>query len=223
LSDETLFRMGIGKRVLRRDLFYAVRGTVPLYSANVEVGKEHGFVAISNLNDFSHPSLLWSIDSDFNMTVRETDEVFATTDHCGRLEILNNQLDPAYCHAAIIYGYGRLYGFDRVTRPSLTRMKKVTFRVPANPDGTFDLDAQRALAREYTAILEAVDDAKTSLSEIVELKPRAELPGDAADLGDWENVADVRTARARLIEIETNPEKVLRGAALEKKLKQWQA
>lgn len=195
LADKSLFHMSIGKRVLKRDLFRKQLGSVPLYSANVEVGKEHGFIEKSNLTDFSRASLLWSIDSDFNMTVRQPGEIFATTDHAGRLEILDFKLDPVYCHAAIVYGYGRLYGFDRVTRPSLTRMKKVTFRVPVTPDGDFDLEAQRALANEYMAIQDAVDDAKTNLEQLAGMKPRADLPPDATDIGDKETREDTKMVR----------------------------
>ena len=183
LSDKTLFRMSIGKRVLKKTLFYAKRGTVPLYSANVELGKEHGWIEQSNLKDFCHPSLLWSIDSDFNMTSRAAGDVFATTDHCGRIEIVSNDLDPVYCQAAIVYGFGRTYGFDRVTRPSLRRMAAVTFKVPIRVDGAFDLEAQRDLAKEFSAIQEAVDDAKKGLEAISDLKPRADLPKDAKDMG----------------------------------------
>ncbi|MGA7631275.1 MAG: N-6 DNA methylase [Terriglobales bacterium] len=214
LDDNTLFRMSIGKRVLKRDLFYASGGSVPLYSANVEVGKEHGFVRESNLSDFSKPSLLWSIDSDFNMTVRQRGEMFATTDHCGRTEILDDNLDAVYCQAAIVYGFGRLFGFDRVTRPSLTRMKNVTFRVPVTPDGSFDLEAQQALANEYAAILDAVDDAKSGLEQIADLKPRAELPEDAVDLGERQSPDDAEIARLRLQQIEQNPDTLKSGSEL---------
>jgi type I restriction-modification system DNA methylase subunit len=183
LADKTLFRMGIGKRVLKKTLFYAKRGSIPLYSANVEVGKEHGWVEKSNVKDFSHPSLLWSIDSDFNMTARGAGDLFATTDHCGRIEILSEDLDPVYCQAAITYGFGRTYGFDRVTRPSLRRMAAVTFKVPVKDDGTFDLEAQRDLAQEFSAIQDAVDDATKGLEAICDLKPKADLPKDAQDMG----------------------------------------
>ena len=76
-----------------------------------------------------------------------------------------------------------MFGFDRVTRPSLTRMKKVTLRVPVNDDGSFDLEAQRDLSREYVAIANAVHGAETSLGVVKGLKPRAELPEEAEDLG----------------------------------------
>jgi type I restriction enzyme M protein len=220
LDDRTLFTMGIGARVLKRDMHGTTPGPVPLYSANVEVGKEHGFIAESNLTDFSRPSLLWSIDSDFNMSVRDVGTVFATTDHCGRLEILADDLDPVYCRAAITYGYGRQFGFDRVTRPSLQRMKKVTFRVPVKDDGTFDMEAQRALAGEYTAVLEAVEDVKASLTQITELMPRADIPADALDIGTMEDFADLHIAKKRLKQIAANPELLVSGKELKARMSQ---
>jgi type I restriction-modification system DNA methylase subunit len=181
LSDKRYFRMSIGKRVLKKELFHAERGSIPLYSANVEPGKEHGWVKESNITDFSHPSLLWSIDSDFNISVRKAGEVFATTDHCGRLEILDPNLDPFYCQAAIVYGYGRTYGFDRVMRPSIRRMENVTLRVPVKADFSFDIESQKELGNEFLAVQEAVAVASDSLGSIKELKPKSDIPGTAKD------------------------------------------
>ena len=181
LGDPKHFRMSIGKRVTHKQLRELAKGEVPLYSANVDPGKEHGWIEGSNISDFSQPSILWSIDSDFNMSVREPGEVFATTDHCGRLEILDSKLDPEYCKAAIQFGYGRLFGFDRVSRPSLQRMKKVTFTVPINEMGNFDLAAQRGLSREHIAISNAVQVAETRLEYFKGLKPLAEIPSEDAE------------------------------------------
>lgn len=234
LSDARYFRMSIGKRVLRKDLFHAKPGKVPLYSANVEAGNEHGWIEKSNVEDFSNPSILWSIDSDFNISVRNKDEKFATTDHCGRLEVLDTSLDPAYCQAAIVYGYGRTYGFDRVTRPSITRMRKVTLRVPVKADGSFDLDAQRDLSKEFIAVQEAVRGVGDSLEIIKDLKPRADLPKDAEDLGMQpglmtaretrhrrltdEDRRDAEIALERLKEIETDPPRLVSSKKLKAKL-----
>jgi len=232
LSDVRYFRMSIGERVLKKDL-RTTGGKVPLYSANVEVGKEHGWIKKSNIENFSRPSLLWSIDSDFNMTVRNAGDVFGTTDHAGRLEILDSNLDPAYCQAAIVYGYGRTYGFDRVMRPSITRMKKVTLRVPVKADGTFDLEAQCDLAKEFVAIQEAVRAASESLETIKDLKPRADIPKEAVDLGfqpggiaqprhphrlSKEDRRDTEIAKMRLKQIEADPNCLISGDDLDKKL-----
>jgi hypothetical protein len=62
-------------------------------------------------------------------------------------------------------------------------MQKVSLRVPIKEDGTFDLQAQRALAMEFVAVQDAVRAASTSLETISELKPRADLPQGAKDLG----------------------------------------
>lgn len=235
LHDQRYFRMSIGKRVLKKELFRADKGKIPLYSANVEPGKEHGWIKESNIADFSRPSLLWSIDSDFNISVRKMDEKFATTDHCGRLEILDANLDPDYCQAAIVYGYGRTFGFDRVTRPSLERMAKVTLRVPINEDGAFDLYAQHDLAREYVAIGDAVQGAEDSLQSLKELKPRADLPNDAQDLGPQpgakvqetrysrrsqeEGEHDAGIAKKRLRQIWVDPKRLISGEKLKVRLK----
>jgi type I restriction enzyme M protein len=176
LSDKTLFKMSIGKRVLHKDLFYMVGGPVPLYSANVERGKEHGWIHESNLADFDNPSLLWSIDSDFNMTIRMPGEVFATTDHCGRLELLAVGLDPEYCRAAITYGFATTFGFDRVLRPSLGRMKDVTIEVPIDAAGRFDLTAQRSLVAPYLAVSRVLDSLKVRLSAFNDMSAALNLP-----------------------------------------------
>ncbi len=237
LSDARYFRMSIGERVLKKDLFRAEPGKIPLYSANFESGREHGWVKQSNIKDFSHPSVLWSIDNtNFNVATRNIDEVFAATDHCGRLEILDPHLDAEYCQAAIVYGYGRTYGFDRVTRPSITRMRRVTLRVPVKPDGSFDLEAQRNLAREFVAIQDAVRIASDSLETIKELKPRADIPKDAEDLGPQpgkiesqsryrrqlskQDRRDAEIATTRLKKIAANPKHLVSGAALEAKLEE---
>jgi type I restriction enzyme M protein len=226
LADSRYFRMSIGERVLKRDLFNNSKGEIPLYSANVEPGNEHGWVKESNIADFENPSLLWSIDSDFNMSVRHAGKAFATTDHAGRLEIVDGNLDPAYCQAAIVYGYGRAFGFDRVVRPSITRMKKVTLRVPIRPDGSFDLEAQQELAKEFVAVQAAVRSAGDNLESIIDMKPRADLPSDAEDIGiqppsqplSHHDARDLEIAHERLESIRTGRTLVVSGDVLEKRL-----
>ncbi len=233
LSDARFFRMSIGERVLKRDLFGVEEGEIPLYSANVEPGSEHGWVHKSNLTDFGRPSLLWSIDSDFNISVRDAGDLFATTDHCGRLEILTPDLDPYYCQAAIIYGYGRTFGFDRVTRPSLKRMRQVTLRVPIKADGTFDLNAQRELANEFTNIKDAIRAVADSLDAIVGLRPKVEIPKEAEDVGfnvvvsapktaaekaEAEDADDLSIAVTRLRGLAAGTSKKVTGKALRDRL-----
>jgi len=145
LSDPRLFRLSIGKRVLKRELFDKGDGPIPLYSANV--GEPFGHVHSSNITDFSHPSVLWGIDGNFQVAAKEAGVEFATTDHCGRIEIVDDRLDAGYCREAI--ALVRRHNFDRTLRPSLRRIKALEFEVPVGPDGKFDLASQKALASAY--------------------------------------------------------------------------
>lgn len=57
LGDVRLFRLSIGKRVLKKELFGRERGPIPLYSANV--AEPFGHIEESNIKKFSRPSVLW--------------------------------------------------------------------------------------------------------------------------------------------------------------------
>lgn len=141
LSDETTFSLSIGERVLRRD--YVANG-VPIYSANVLTPA--GLVEKSNLTSFAKPSILWGIDNtNFDWSYVPAGVEFATTDHCGRLQILDERLDPEY-----VFLYLQLtrepYGFDRVLRASLQNIRaEVSVVVPLNENGEPCLTRQRAI------------------------------------------------------------------------------
>ena len=94
----------------------------------------------------------------------------------------------------------------------------MTFRVPANPDGSFNLEAQQTLAKEYTAILDAISETKASMEGVVDLKPRAELPATASDLGDYSDLEEAKVAQIRLDEIKRSPQKLVQGERLRKRL-----
>lgn len=161
LGDERFFTLSIGKRVLRSE--HTETG-VPVYSANALL--PFGTVETSNLSHFEQPSLLWGIDGNFDWNIIPSGEVFATTDHCGRLQILNNKIDPDYVYWFLKSTRAR-YGFDRVYRASLQNMKaEVTVTLPIDvKSGEFCLKRQRSLAealrnREHarTASLAALED-----------------------------------------------------------------
>lgn len=172
LGDPALFRLSIGKRVLKRELFGRDEGPVPLYSANVT--RPFGHVERSNLEDFGNPSVLWGIDGDFHLTVKQAGVEFATTDHCGRIEILDDRLDPAYCRAAI--ALARAHGFDRTLRPSLRRIRGLEIAVPVDSTGELDPSRQRALASVYDSIVESLADAAERLESLAALQPEVAFP-----------------------------------------------
>lgn len=161
LGDGQFFALSIGKRVLRTD--HTETG-VPVFSANALV--PFGTVGASNLADFEKPSLLWGIDGNFAWNLIPAGEVFATTDHCGRLQIVNDRIDPDYVYR-FLWATRAGYGFDRVYRASLENIAaEVTVILPVDGgNGKFSLKKQRVLAellrnREQarTASLAAIED-----------------------------------------------------------------
>jgi len=183
LGDRARFRLSIGKRVLKQDLFGKPPGPIPLYSANVT--EPFGHVHDSNLEDFSHPSVLWGIDGDFQLAVKEAGVEFATTDHCGRIEILDGRIDPGYCRAAL--AGARAHGFDRTLRPSLRRVRELGVEIPIGPDGEPDRAAQRALAAAYDSVVGSLADAAKQLGSLaglqLDLTEGLMNSGDRADNG----------------------------------------
>lgn len=164
LGDALYFELSIGKRVLRGE--HQAEG-IPVYSANAI--HPFGFVEKSNLSGFDRPSLLWGIDGVFDWNLIPSGTVFATTDHCGRLQSHNENVDLEY-----VYWYLRStrerYGFDRVFRASLTNVKaEISVVFPTDSRGTPCIDKQRVLAeamrrreRARSVSLASIDDVMRS-------------------------------------------------------------
>ncbi len=144
LSDNDLFSMFIGKRLLKKDMRTS---GIPVYSASIET--TFGYVSQSNIDDFSKPALLWGIDWIFNWKLIPSNIEFATTDHCGVLHIKHADLDSKYIYYALNATKNQ-YGFDRTYRASLKNIRDtVTVFVPVREDGLFDVATQANLARKY--------------------------------------------------------------------------
>jgi hypothetical protein len=162
LSDETLFSTSIGDRVLVAE---HVEAGIPAYSANALV--PFGYVAESNVSDFARPSILWGIDGVFDVNLLSAGEAFATTDHCGRLQVLHDDIDPEYVYWHLKATRER-YGFDRVFRASLTNFRaEVEVAIPIDQEtGSFDLNAQRSLVTRMRALDQARRAVNMSLGEL---------------------------------------------------------
>jgi type I restriction-modification system DNA methylase subunit len=145
LGDEALFRLFIGKRVLRKDVT-ADTSKVPVYSANVF--EPMGYRDGSNIEDFEHPSILWGIDGNFAFSLIPPGTPFASTDHCGVIQILTPDLLPDFLLYAM---YVRRFeeSFDRSFRASLANMRRFVVTVPVDAAGAFDVQAQQELAVRY--------------------------------------------------------------------------
>lgn len=163
LSDTKYFSLSIGTRILKSE--QSSTG-VPVFSANAL--KPFGFVTQSNLEDFSKPSLLWGIDGNFDWNLIPSNHEFATTDHCGRLQLLDQSLDPEY-----VFWYLRLTkdsnGFDRVYRASLENVRAdVTVNVPCDSSGKqFSLARQREVAMSVGARETSREKALAALKEVL--------------------------------------------------------
>lgn len=169
LSDSTIFQLSIGERVLKKD---HVDTGVPVYSANAR--HPFGTIPTSNLADFSQPSLLWGIDGIFDWSLIEAGVEFATTDHCGRLQILADDIDPEYLLYYLRATRSR-YGFDRVYRASLGNVRAtVSVDIPCDVDEKFDLPRQRAIAKEIKARESAKETALNMLGEVIRARVLAD-------------------------------------------------
>lgn len=164
LGDSSLFRLFIGKRVVKRELSM-ISGDIPLYSANVF--EPFGWIKTSNVNGFDHPTILWAIDGNFDFNLIQQGEVFATTDHCGAIQILDPMLIPEYVLYALV-AKAREESFNRSFRASLHNMSRFKIAIPATEDGVFDVKAQARLAEAFLAEQEketALEHVKKQLDE----------------------------------------------------------
>lgn len=142
LSDRDFFELSIGKRVLKKD-YIVPKGNIPVYSANVFI--PFVYSDDSNITDWSKPYVIWGIDGDFSFNVFPKGEKFASTDHCGVIQIKNDKINPYYL-AYTLEETKHLYGFDRGLRASLTNMKSIRINIPVDENGEFDVIAQEKIA-----------------------------------------------------------------------------
>ncbi len=145
LADKKCFDLFIGERVLKSQVFGNKAG-IPVYSANVFT--PFGFVKKSNISDFSKYYILWGIDGDFFFNIISPGAPFATTDHCGAIEVISELIHPEYVLFQLRMKSHEL-GFGRAVRASLNNMKMVSIEIPVKSNGEFDLELQKKIAAKY--------------------------------------------------------------------------
>jgi type I restriction enzyme M protein len=160
LGDKKLFKLRIGKRVLKKDI-YSLKTDIKVYSANIR--KAFGYVAAANAGNLINGGCLWSIDSDFDCRGVAPGEVYSITDHCGQLEILSNRIDPHYLSRQINQ-VGIDLGFNREFRPSLNTMTGIEIEIPITSSGEFDLD----FMIEDTEFHEKIEKINASIKSLLE-------------------------------------------------------
>ncbi|MBU1130974.1 N-6 DNA methylase [Patescibacteria group bacterium] len=167
LDDKSYFNLSIGKRLLKKDLFKnrdSQKANISAYSANVFV--PFGYVEKSNISNFVNPYILWGIDGNFDLTFKDKGEVFASTDHCGTIEVLDKNINPEYLLIAL-YLKKIEYGFDRGLRSNLVNVRKVEINIPIDKSGNFDTELQKKLVESNQKI-------KNIQNTIIELKEKIE-------------------------------------------------
>lgn len=170
LDDQSIFSLSIGDRVLVAD---HVTAGIPVYSANALV--PFGYVETSNLTDFSRPSILWGIDGNFDVNFIPAGEPFATTDHCGRLQIVDESVNPRYVYWHLRATRER-YGFDRVFRASLTNVRaEIEVTIPTDSEsGCYDVQLQEQLAAQMQSVDSARATVDSTLGELMRGRIRVE-------------------------------------------------
>lgn len=159
LGDTKLFELGIGKRVLKKDI-YQKQTSIPLFSANVR--KPFGCVDSPNAGNLSNGGVLWSIDSDFDCVGVSPGQVYSITDHCGQAKILVEGIEPRYL-ARQIRQAGNDMGLNRDYRASLNTMADIEFELPITDSGKFDYDLMNA----WSEFQENLDLAESELLKLI--------------------------------------------------------
>lgn len=165
LDDENIFELSIGKRLLKKD-FICPQGEIPVYSANVFL--PFVFSNRTNITDWGAPYVLWGIDGDLSFNVMPQGTIFATTDHCGAIKILNPAINPYYI-AYTLEENKHKYGFDRGLRASLANMRKIILSIPIDDNGEFDVAAQTSIANsllEMKQLRESIMEKKNIIETI---------------------------------------------------------
>lgn len=133
LNDDSVFNIFIGERVLKKDIYRNTDRNIPLYSANIF--KPMGYVKKSNIKSFKNNFVIWGIDGNFEFNVIEKTNIFASTDHCGCIEILDDNIDPYYLKYQLSITRKKL-GFDRSLRSNLKNMGNIILNLPIKEDSS---------------------------------------------------------------------------------------
>jgi type I restriction-modification system DNA methylase subunit len=149
MGDKVRFKLFIGPRYLVKDVAKTedAENKIPVYSSNVI--EPMGYVGKTEITDFSHPTIIWGIDGNFEFSLIEPGVIFEITDHCGAIQILDSTIVPEY----LLYALNARKteeDFNRSFRPSLTNIRQFSVLMPVTGDGSFDAKAQKDIAEKFT-------------------------------------------------------------------------
>lgn len=168
LGSKKLFKLHIGKRVLKKNLVKQNEmGVIPVFSANAI--EPFGYIPDKGRSPSEYNSVLWGIDGNFNFSTIPKGRKYITTDHCGVIDILTDDIIPDYLLFAL-YEEKHNNDFDRSFRASLTNIKKFQIRIPIKENGTFDIEEQNRIAADYRELCkrkERLDEAKVVMDNLL--------------------------------------------------------
>lgn len=154
LDNEQVFNLSIGRRVLKSEL--KKDGAYEVFSSNVF--EPFGRIDSSLLTDFSMPSVLWGIDGDWMVNYLQADRPFHPTDHCGVINVLDeNVILPKYLVYPLLKA-GEHERFSRANRASTERIKALTIRIPS-------IDIQKNTVTKVIEIENEINTLKQKMKE----------------------------------------------------------
>jgi len=124
LDSTDKFQIGIGKRVLKRQI---TANGIPVYSANVY--EPFGRIDNSIFEDYSIGTVIWGIDGDWAVNYMPPNVPFYPTDHCGTLRVLTDEFNPHYI-AFALNKEGKNQRFNRTNRASIDRISGLKILMP---------------------------------------------------------------------------------------------
>jgi type I restriction-modification system DNA methylase subunit len=203
LSDNNYFRLFIGKRLVKRDLIH-INGNMPIYSANAKT--PISYHNQSNISDFSNNFVLWGIDGDFEFNFIPKNTPFVTTDHCGAIRILTDDILPEYLMLQLDKVKHK-YGFDRGLRSSLKNMQEIFIEIPFDENGKVDIEKQKEVADKYEYIVELRKKIAEYKKQIEELN--VEIEQSEIDKANFkiDDLFDIKSGNSKLTQGYVNANK----------------
>ncbi len=164
LSDNDVFSLFIGKRVLNAEL--SDKKTIPVYSANPF--EPFGYIDKLLIKDFNKTSIIWGIDGDWMVNTINKNIKFYPTDHCGVVRLKkDNILEEKYLSFALIQE-GKKIGFSRAKRASLERISGITIPLPKYSDQQKIVSQIEELEKQIAKARSIIDNSKQQKQEILD-------------------------------------------------------
>lgn len=154
LNDSTYFKLAIGNRVLTTEL--VSDGSIDVISANVN--ESFGKINKEIIDDYSTQYILWGIDGDWMVRTTNVGEKFYPTDHCGYVQVLDENINPKYL-AKMIENEGIKLRFSRSNRASIDRVSNITIYLP-------NIDEQNKIINQVNELENEISELEIRLIEL---------------------------------------------------------